>query len=627
MPGAGPSSATNPSQRPTSFSGLELGGHTSVNTPDVTADIIDIYEASHSETSTNASVSDGVSVAPDYPMDSLPRHTSTHSLPGTGVQRERREAPAPPRSHSSNVAMSNVVVASQGAERGLTHLPPSSLSTSAGNIASPVIPVLHSPSRPPVITHIPMHSLPHAHLGAASSPAVVSPSNINVHVSGEGIVSIPSPVSVNGLGNSRSVVPPNFNTGVVRMDRHSSSGNMLPDVVSHSQQALSPRPTHASPRPTRPNIPQSESRHSELRDHRHSSEPHGRHRHTHGHRHRSHRHSRHQNLSEEEPCKESCMKCLAAGTSFRWILVVLSLLGVCCVVTGIVLAALHAAGNSFLFLAIMFLGLGVLLVVVVGVGWKCTPRGHEPLHALFHLGEFRRHSRRRRTRTHERRRGGNRWYGGSMYPEFQYRRPPPSYNASMQEFQQQQHQQPASPHTPDLYDPNSDPNSDPAEDYSLPSSPPPSYRSRASTVRAGIQITFPPNQGGDFPDSRPPTYRSHPSNTLHTRHTRPSLSRDDDDLYDHDPAPADVAFTGSTVFVDTNNSQCGTSIHINPVMAANQNVTVSVTTVSVTTSAPVVTPHVHAEGAGSSALPSDSFGTEIVDPVGEGGLDREVTQL
>jgi hypothetical protein len=37
-----------------------------------------------------------------------------------------------------------------------------------------------------------------------------------------------------------------------------------------------------------------------------------------------------------------------------------------------------------------------LLVVVVAVGWKCTPRGHEPLHALFGLGDFR--HRRRRTR-------------------------------------------------------------------------------------------------------------------------------------------------------------------------------------------------------------------------------------
>lgn len=221
----------------------------------------------------------------------------------------------------------------------------------------------------------------------------------------------------------------------------------------------------------------------------------------------------------EEPCKASCMNCLAASTSFRWILVILSLLGVCCVVTGIVLAALHAAGNSFLFLAIMFIGLGVLLVVVVAVGWKCTPRGHEPLHALFGLGDFRHQPRERRHRHHghHRRRGEGQWYGGVMYPEFQYRRPPPSYNVSMQEFQ---HQLVMAQNQPRNFD------DVPVEDYSLPSSPPPSYRSRASTVRTGIQITFPPSRS-DQPNSRPPTYRSHVG-TDQTAHSRPSLPRDED---------------------------------------------------------------------------------------------------
>ncbi|XP_033735612.1 uncharacterized protein LOC117324085 [Pecten maximus] len=221
----------------------------------------------------------------------------------------------------------------------------------------------------------------------------------------------------------------------------------------------------------------------------------------------------------EEPCKTSCMNCLAASTSFRWILVILSLLGVCCVVTGIVLAALHAAGNSFLFLAIMFIGLGVLLVVVVAVGWKCTPRGHEPLHALFGLGDFRHQPRERRHRHHghHRRRGEGQWYGGVMYPEFQYRRPPPSYNVSMQEFQ---HQLVMAQNQPRNFD------DVPVEDYSLPSSPPPSYRSRASTVRTGIQITFPPSRA-DQPNSRPPTYRSHVGPDQNA-HSRPSLPRDDD---------------------------------------------------------------------------------------------------
>lgn len=207
-----------------------------------------------------------------------------------------------------------------------------------------------------------------------------------------------------------------------------------------------------------------------------------------------------------------------------------------------------------------------------------------------------------------------------MYPEFQYRRPPPSYNASMQEYQHQlqaaqQHQ------TPDLYDPENIPD----EDYSLPSSPPPSYRSRASTVRAGIQITFPPNQGGEYPDSRPPTYRSHPSNTLQGRHSRPSLCRDDDDDDTDNAAPADVAFTGSSVIVDTNSTQNATNIQISPPLASNQNLTVSVTTVSVTT-APLTQSAQSPPLAGeNSASPSEAV--DIVDPVGEGEADRVETAL
>ncbi|CAL1543594.1 unnamed protein product [Lymnaea stagnalis] len=201
--------------------------------------------------------------------------------------------------------------------------------------------------------------------------------------------------------------------------------------------------------------------------------------------------------TQDGACKEPCVKCVATVTSFRWVLVVLSVLGVCCVVTGIVLAAVRAAGNSFLFLAIMFIGLGVLLVIVVGVGWKCTPRGHEPLHALFGIGNFRHgQARGRRPRRH-RNRDGN-WFGGFLYPEFQYRRPPPSYAASMQDYQNQTPDQDSLPPAT-LVNENGG---------SLPSSPPPSYRSRASTVHSGIHIAFPSSQEGDQPSSRPPTYRS-----------------------------------------------------------------------------------------------------------------------
>lgn len=208
-----------------------------------------------------------------------------------------------------------------------------------------------------------------------------------------------------------------------------------------------------------------------------------------------------------------------------------------------------------------------------------------------------------------------------MYPEFQFRRPPPSYNASMQEYQHQLMVAQQNQQTPDLYDPENIPD----EDYSLPSSPPPSYRSRASTVRAGIQITFPPIQGGDYPDSRPPTYRSHPSNTLQGRHTRPSLSRDDDnDDDDENAAPADVAFTGSAVIVDTNPNQ-NTNIQISPNLTSNQNVTVSVTTVSVTTSPASQSAQVPPLVGHLSVAPSEAV--DIVDPVGEGEADRVETAL
>lgn len=101
---------------------------------------------------------------------------------------------------------------------------------------------------------------------------------------------------------------------------------------------------------------------------------------------------------------------------------------------------------------------------------------------------------------------------GMLYPEFGHRRPPPTYAASMQEYQQQlvlaQQQYMDSVNT---------------DNYSLPSSPPPTYRSHVS-VRPGIPITFPPSQTGQYPSSRPPTYRSH-SSTLGQQqpHARPAL--------------------------------------------------------------------------------------------------------
>ena len=50
-------------------------------------------------------------------------------------------------------------------------------------------------------------------------------------------------------------------------------------------------------------------------------------------------------------------RCLTIVTTFRWVLVGLALLGVACVVSGIILGALHmTVGSSFLTLSLMFIG-------------------------------------------------------------------------------------------------------------------------------------------------------------------------------------------------------------------------------------------------------------------------------
>lgn len=101
---------------------------------------------------------------------------------------------------------------------------------------------------------------------------------------------------------------------------------------------------------------------------------------------------------------------------------------------------------------------------------------------------------------------------GMLYPEFQYRRPPPSYTASMQEYQNQL--------TPPPDESSGSSNPVQSNGGSLPGSPPPSYRSRASTAHSGVLNAFPRGQDGDHSNSRPPTYRSRAPSR------RPSLPRD-----------------------------------------------------------------------------------------------------
>lgn len=125
-----------------------------------------------------------------------------------------------------------------------------------------------------------------------------------------------------------------------------------------------------------------------------------------------------------------------------------------------------------------------------------------------------------------------------MYPEFQHRRPPPSYTASMQEYNNQLALVQSSTN-------NNNNNSQinvSNESYSLPSSPPPSYRSRASTIHSGMHITFPPGRDS-APNSRPPTYRSRADSRA-----RPRLLLNDEDVLTG-LAPSDIVM-GQTFSAD-----------------------------------------------------------------------------
>ena len=65
--------------------------------------------------------------------------------------------------------------------------------------------------------------------------------------------------------------------------------------------------------------------------------------------------------------KDCCLSCLTMVTTFRWILVSLAALGICCVIVGIVLGILHISDptSGYLTLSLMFIGQWVSTFVLL----------------------------------------------------------------------------------------------------------------------------------------------------------------------------------------------------------------------------------------------------------------------
>uniref|UniRef100_A0A182VH98 Uncharacterized protein n=1 Tax=Anopheles merus TaxID=30066 RepID=A0A182VH98_ANOME len=134
-------------------------------------------------------------------------------------------------------------------------------------------------------------------------------------------------------------------------------------------------------------------------------------------------------VSPSERSRKGCCGHWFAGPPLRALIAVVALGGVACALGGAALGATGLAGSptSHLTAALLMIGVGVILVTVSGAAWRMTAPGAPPCLGLGSTVDLGRCSRRPCGR------GGSTPHG-LLYPEFQHRPPPPSYQASMQEY-------------------------------------------------------------------------------------------------------------------------------------------------------------------------------------------------
>ncbi|XP_047529740.1 uncharacterized protein LOC125065924 [Vanessa atalanta] len=157
----------------------------------------------------------------------------------------------------------------------------------------------------------------------------------------------------------------------------------------------------------------------------------------------------------------------------------LGVVGACLVAAGAVLGALRPHPRAPLTLLLLMIGIGVVLVTAAGLAWRLGAR--DAPCAL--LGLRRASCRRLVSRLPPSYARPHHPYAAMLYPEFHYRPPPPTYQASMQEYRLR------------LL----------LLDRSAPAvSPPPTYRSNsASLVRGSTGAAW---CGSEY--SGPPSYRA-----------------------------------------------------------------------------------------------------------------------
>ncbi|KAI9563128.1 hypothetical protein GHT06_010585 [Daphnia sinensis] len=254
------------------------------------------------------------------------------------------------------------------------------------------------------------------------------------------------------------------------------------------------------------------------------------------------RRSRGSMYAGEESGKSCCGVMVTQTVSIRWFIVMIAFVGICCAVVGTVLGAMRSSGREHLTVSLLMIGVGIVLITVSTIAWRLTSQDAPSCRAMMGLGGSSMtgagglpvaengecgagltnvggvaepSGRRFLSRIPPTYGRPHHPYAAMMYPEFQYRPPPPSYQASMQEYrlrlllldrdrhqqQMQQQQQQQQQHSTPLSRACVAASNVPVP----PVSPPPTYRSQANTlVRPSLPIR-------ESEISRPPSYRSRSS--------------------------------------------------------------------------------------------------------------------
>merc|ERR1719422_1321922 len=143
-------------------------------------------------------------------------------------------------------------------------------------------------------------------------------------------------------------------------------------------------------------------------------------------------HPHHHHHPDSKTC---CGVSVSQTVSIRWFIVMIAFVGICCAVVGTVLGAMKASGREHLTVSLLMIGVGIVLITVSGIAWRLTSQDAPSCRAMLGLSSYHDYGDGRfLNRPPFPRSATAHPYAGMMYSEFQYRPPPPSYQASMQEY-------------------------------------------------------------------------------------------------------------------------------------------------------------------------------------------------